>query len=525
MNKQRIWFSLFIAMLVMALLIPASAFATGGPDPAPGEDVVITFVGPVNSKSDSIPGPWVIAGRTVQVTRQTAFNVDPSEIQVGDVVEVNARVGHQGALTALAINKVQVRQTVHFSGVIQEITDAYGMVGDRKVTIVEETVIVGDEPDVGDMADVVAQETDDGLVARRIVVVDADQTVHFPGVIKEMHDDAWLIATPAGDKRVLITEDTVIEGDDPDVGDGVNVWAQATSEGLVATRIHVTDRPSQVHFMGRIQEIADDYWVVARQKVLLTPDTEIQGPEPQVGDLAEVWGEPTADGVVASRIRVISRHRFTVIRGVVEAQSETEWVIDGRTVHVNEKTRITGDPQVGDQVVAVVQAEEDGSFTARSIHKIPQSPPQDRVTFSGFVTEIEEGSPTKWVVTRTATPNREAATWVVWVSESTQIWPKDAEVEVGSWVKGFGEPNEDESVNALAVRVVDAPRAAFAGEIQQQPASGVIGDWVIDGVTVHVTDATRVIGAPEDWGGYAQGYGVLNPDSSIDAIVIGPMPH
>ncbi|HID34761.1 MAG TPA: hypothetical protein EYP25_09400, partial [Anaerolineae bacterium] len=85
MNKQRIWFSLFIAMLAMALLIPASVFATGRPDPTPGDgsNVTITFVGPVNSKSDAIPGPWVIAGRTVQVTRQTTFNVDPATIQMG----------------------------------------------------------------------------------------------------------------------------------------------------------------------------------------------------------------------------------------------------------------------------------------------------------------------------------------------------------------------------------------------------------------------------------------------------------
>ena len=262
--------------------------------------------------------------------------------------------------------------------------------------------------------------------------------------------------------------------------------------------------------------------------VAITEDTVIEGDDPSVGDIAEVWATPTADGLVATRIVVTATNRYAVVRGVVESISDTLWVIGGHEVGVNEDTKIVGNPQVGDQVIAVVRTEDDGSLMARSIHKIPEAPPKDRVVFSGFITEIQEpaneGDPTMWVVTSSIEHNGQAQTWTVWITEDTDISPEDADVKVGSWVKGYGEPNEDGSVNALGVQVVAAPRVSFAGEIQQQPESGVIGDWVIEGVTVHVTDETRVVGDPADWNGYAQGYGTLNPDGSVTAIVIGPMP-
>jgi len=532
MKKQRIWFGVLAILLGVLLLLPAGAMAAGRPGhgmaPDPGDVITsfVNFTGEVESKADTIPGDWVIDGRTVHVTSRTQFtNASATTIQVGDNVEVHALEESDGTYTALVITKVQGPNDVHFTGVIQEITDGYWMVDENKVLITDHTVILGDDPDVGDMADVVAKETDDGLVAKHIVVVDATRAIQFPGVIKEMNDDTWVITTPAGDMTVLITEDTQILGDDPDVGDRVKVWAHVTADGLVATRIQVSDFPAEIHFKGRIQEITDEYWVVAYVKVTITADTVIEGDDPQVGDVAEVWAQTTVDGPVATRIKVTSPNRFAIVRGVVESQSDTLWVIAGQEVGVNEDTKITGDPQVGDEVIAVVRVQDDGSLLARSIHKVPQGPPEDRAVFSGFITEIEEGSPTKWIVTSSNSYNGETQTWTVWVSDETEIHPEDADIQVGSWVKGYGELNEDGSVNALGVQVVPAPRVSFAGEIQQQPTDGIIGDWVIQGVTVHVTEDTRVVGDPANWNGYAQGYGTLNPDGSVTAVVIGPMPH
>lgn len=535
MKKQTIWFGMMLALMAIALLTPIGAFAAGRPDhdalPAPDPEALTTiveFTGHVERKDATIPGDWIIDGRTVHVSHQTHFNVSPATILIGDYVQVIAKQKPDGVLLALSIRKMQDQREVHFTGVIEEIADAQWVVDGKTVLIVESTVILGDEPDVGDIADVLANETADGLVARRIVVTPGAHAIFFPGIIKKMAEDAWVIQTPAGEKSIKITADTVIEGDTPDVGDRVKVWANVTPDGLIATRIHVKDAPHEVHFRGRIQEMNDDSWVVAYQTVKITEDTVIEGDEPHVGDVAEVWAAPTPDGLVATRIVVTSPTRYAIVRGVVESISDTLWVIDGREVGVNEDTKIIGHPEVGDQVIAVAQVADDGTLMARSIYKIPNMPPQDRVVFSGFITEIQEpgneGDPTMWVVTSRLEHNGEAQTWTVWVSDDTDIVPDDADVQVGSWVKGYGEPNEDGSVNALGVQVVAAPRISFAGEIQQRPKTGVIGDWVIEGVTVHVTDDTRVVGDPANWNGYAQGYGSLKPDGSVTAIVIGPMP-
>lgn len=321
---------------------------------------------------------------------------------------------------------------VRFTGVVSEIASDHWVVADKTIAITAETIITG-EPAVGVLADVMAQQTETGLVAIRINVLATQRTAHFPGLIKEMHENEWIITTPAGDQTVAITSDTVIEGDTPDVGDRVRVWANASEDGLTATRLVVIDTPAEVHFRGRIQEIGDDYWVVAHQKVAITPDTTIEG-EPDVGDAADVWAQPTAEGLVAIRIVVIDmptevhfRGRIqeiaddylmvahqkvaitpdtviegepnvgdvaevwatpasgglvasrivitdiphlTVVTGEVGSITDEVWVVDGKEVTVNEQTRIIGQPEVGDQVAVVAQIEDDNSLTALLVTEI-----------------------------------------------------------------------------------------------------------------------------------------------------------
>ena len=321
---------------------------------------------------------------------------------------------------------------VRFTGVVSEIASDHWVVANRTVAITDETVITG-EPAVGVLADVMAQQTEKGLVAIRINVLPTQRTAHFPGLIKEMHENEWIITTPAGDQTVAITSDTVIEGDtpdvgdrvkvwatesenrltatrivvidtpaevhfrgriqevaddywvvahqkvaitaetviegEPDVGDAAEVWAKPTAEGLVATRLVVIDMPTEVHFRGRIQEVADDYLVVAHQKVAITPDTVIEG-EPNVGDVAEVWATPASEGLVASRIVITDIPHLTVVIGEIGSMTDGIWVVDGKEITVNEQTRLIGQPEVGDQVAVVAQIEDDDSLTALLVTEI-----------------------------------------------------------------------------------------------------------------------------------------------------------
>jgi len=321
---------------------------------------------------------------------------------------------------------------VRFTGVVSEIASDHWVVADRTVAVTAETIIRG-QPAVGVLADVMAQQAETGLVAIRINILATQRTAHFPGLIKEMHENEWIITTPAGDQTVAISSDTVIEGDMPDVGDRVKVWATESEDRLTATRVVVIDTPTEVHFRGRIQEIADDSWVVAHQKVAITADTVIEG-EPDIGDAAEVWAKPTANGLIASRLVVIDMPteihfrgriqevaddylmvahqkvaitsdtviegesnvgdvaevwatpastglvasrivitnipRLTVVAGEVESMADGILGVDGKDVAINEQTRIIGQPEMGDQVAVVARIEDDDSLTALLVTEI-----------------------------------------------------------------------------------------------------------------------------------------------------------
>ena len=86
--------------------------------------------------------------------------------------------------------------------------------------------------------------------------------------------------------------------------------------------------------------------------------------------------KPTEDGLVGTRIVVTALNQVTVIHGVVESQTDAQWVIAGQTVMITDETRISGHPQVGDAVVAVVHEEADGTLVAYKINRVPQAPGQ-----------------------------------------------------------------------------------------------------------------------------------------------------
>jgi len=62
----------------------------------------------------------------------------------------------------------------------------------------------------------------------------------------------------------------------------------------------------------------------------------------------------------------------------------------------------------------------------------------------------------------------------------------------------------------------------FYGTIESLPATGLIGDWVVSGQTVHVTAATRIEQehGPAVVGAYVEVKGWLQADSSVNATKI-----
>jgi hypothetical protein len=110
----------------------------------------------------------------------------------------------------------------------------------------------------------------------------------------------------------------------------------------------------------------------------------------------------------------------------------------------------------------------------------------------------------------------------VHVSALTRINQEERPIGVGVLVEVEGFRRPDGSVDATKIKVEDDDgEFEFKGIIQSFP-SGLIGNWVVGGRTVHVTGATRieVEDGPVTVGALAEVEGFLRPDGSVDAAKI-----
>lgn len=126
----------------------------------------------------------------------------------------------------------------------------------------------------------------------------------------------------------------------------------------------------------------------------------------------------------------------------------------------------------------------------------------------------------------------------VHVTSSTTIDQDDGQIVLGSLIEVKGTVRPDGSIDATKIEVEETPSPSpspkpspspgchqFEGTIQTLPSTqGFLGDWVVDGFTVHVTSSTiieREDSAPIVLGAPVEITGCLRQDGTIDATKIG----
>ncbi len=115
----------------------------------------------------------------------------------------------------------------------------------------------------------------------------------------------------------------------------------------------------------------------------------------------------------------------------------------------------------------------------------------------------------------------------VHVAATTTIDQTDGAVAVGASVLVRGMLQADRSINAESVEVMKKPSTppqsfSFCGVVKGLPASGLVGDWTVNDVTVHVTAATTI---DQSKGAVALDVsvrvtGTVQADASVDAASI-----
>lgn len=271
-------------------------------------------------------------------------------------------------------------------------------------------------------------------------------------------------------------------------------------------------------------------WTIDGRKVHVTSSTRIErdGGNPAVGKTAEVDGVLQQDGSINARQIEIktsgagsSDFEF---RGRVEQLPTTtgftgDWLVGGRTIHVTSATTIDQTNKalaIGVPVRIVGTLRSDGTIDARRI----QTEGTERPAFFEFTGQVQN-------LPTTANLNGD---WIiggrtVHVTPLTRIEREDGPINVGTMVKVKGTVRTDGSIDAVKIEPAETSANAFVfhGVINTLPNTpGFIGDWTVDGRTLHVSSATRIqqdegLAAP---GALVEVSGTLRSDGSLDATRI-----
>jgi hypothetical protein len=330
------------------------------------------------------------------------------------------------------------------------------------------------------------------------------------------------------------------------------------------------NNPPEVHFFGVIQEMPSSGFVgnwkvrggfIPQTTVLNTVTVHVTATtvidqafgEAKAGAYVQVIGRPRADGSInADKIKVLPNPSTGVpvkFFGVVEKLPASgligDWIVRVGptepvtpthsaaitrtvTVHVSAATEIdqsAGEAKVGAFVKIEGLALPDRTVNAREIQVMtPPPPPVGRpIEFFGKIDRLPtSGLIGDWVV----------SSRTVHVSAATRIIHPEL-ARVGAFVKVHGTVLADGTVNAqeIEVRNVAPPPPIkyikFYGIVQELPSTtGWIGDWKINGLTVHVTSTTiirQTSGAPAV-GKPVEVKGILQNDGTVNAIVLETKP-
>ncbi len=210
------------------------------------------------------------------------------------------------------------------------------------------------------------------------------------------------------------------------------------------------------------------------------------------------------------------------LKGVIEAMPSSrfagDWTVSGKTVHVTSATRIEqegGRAEPGAFIEAKGTFRSDGSFDAVKIETKSRGESSDDLHFKGTI----ESLPSSGLVGDWRVGGR-----TVRVTATTRIEAEIGPVVVGAFVEVEGVMQSDGAFLAKEVEVKSNVsggdgRDELKGVIESLPSSGLVGDWVVSGRTVHVSDSTTI---NREHGAVAVGaqveiHGQLRADGSLDA--------
>jgi len=353
----------------------------------------------------------------------------------------------------------------------------------------------------------------------------------------------WVVGT----RTVHVTSATIIDQEDGAAAVGAIVEVKGTLRGdgsVDATRIEVEQGATPcLEFEGTIQGLPNTPgfigdWIVGGRTIHVTSATKIDTEDGiiAVGSEVEIEGCQRNDGSIdAQEIQVQEnenedRPNCLEFDGVIEMLPPSgligDWKVSGRVIHVTANTLIkveSGAIVVGEFVEIEGCPRIDGSIDAGTIEaeqdqEVPR--PFPFVIFFGTVQMLPPSPFTgDWKVNAR----------IVHVTTNTRI-DRPMSLALNSFVLVLGGLRNDGSVDAVRIKVLQPndfnDKINFFelfGTVQNKPPNGVVGDWMISNVVVHVTSATQFNaehGSRIMVGTMVKVVGSQRADLSLDAVRI-----
>ncbi len=320
------WGAILLIVALIGVALPLSGVAAFAGTPSS----MVALQGPVSSMPDEgYVGQWMVGGVPVQVDEDTYISERMGTPQVDTWVKVVGMPDGNGGIDARRIKVVDPKAFEEIVGKVTSVSDDALAVGGILLQKSEDTLVMGTLA-VDKMAKVLYTEGEDALVAAQIRMEDA---IRMPTVTPP----AW--HTPK----------------------------------------------AFVHFSGVIESLPEGglgTWVISGRNVEVTVNTWVDEHKGQarVGARVRVRGLLDEDGetVIALRITVepsfahpTPPRPYTFIQGPIESMPANgyvgDWMVGGRTVHVQPTTRMDtrwGQPAVGQNVAVWGYVNRDGSIDA-----------------------------------------------------------------------------------------------------------------------------------------------------------------
>jgi hypothetical protein len=346
--------------------------------------------------------------------------------------------------------------------------------------------------------------------------------VEFTGIVDSIAADLWVVA---GQSLVI----SPLTNLDPAIlaGDLVEVHATATLDGTVnadSIKLFTPDHPAtpggnkETEFVGVVESIAPEAWVVSGVTFAITLQTEIKGPI-IVGDQVKIEALVSTDGTsTALEIKLADEKNDSdekgsesEFSGIVESIGLDSWTVGGQVFAITPQTEIKGTIVVGDLVEIEVVVGTDGITTAHEIKLAEESSPSTgdhtEMEFEGIVESI---SPDNWIV----------GGQVFAITEQTEI---EGTILVGDLVKIEAVVGTDGMITAHEIKLVkdentssdDETDVEFTGVVESiSPES-----WTVDGQVLAITSQTEIKGTIVA-GDTVSVEAVNNPDGTLTALEI-----